>query len=159
MWKKLIEVLSIITLILVMLTIGLILSPIIIVSSINHQLKNKKLDKLYHDYLLQINGHKIFCYNNRKNSLAFIEQQIIPILPSDVKIIFLDGKVPKSADYSTKFSSALLYSIRHQVGFPYLLKIQESNVIEKSINNEMYNFLHQKHDVKLLFEAINNFYQ
>jgi len=110
MWKKSVEVLSIIVLILVALILIFILLPIIIISSISNHFDNKKTDNLYQEYLLQINAHKIFCYNNRKNSLAFIEEQIIPMLPSDVRIIFLDGRVPKS-DYYSKNSHQLCYII------------------------------------------------
>ncbi|MBB6239170.1 hypothetical protein HDC90_003817 [Pedobacter sp. AK013] len=130
----------------------------IITSIISDYIEEKKSEKLYCEYLLEIDGHKLFCYNNRKDCQEFIEQQIIPFLPSDVKLIFLDGRYPKS-DYSQKFASTVLYKIKNQVGFPYLLKVQNGIVLEKSINNELYNSLNQGHDFQVLYNKINKFYQ
>lgn len=148
--------------IIVLLSIGLVLllifSPLIIISQIRNDIENKKNEKQHLEYLLEMDGHKLFCYNNRKDCQEFIEEQIIPTLPSDIKLIFLDGKYPKS-DYSEKFASTVLYKIKNQVGFPYLLKVQNGTVLEKSINNELYNSLNQGHNFQVLYNVINKFYQ
>jgi hypothetical protein len=158
MWKKLKDIITLIILALIGIVLVLLLSPVLILSGINNHFKNKRNEKLYLDDLLEIDGHKLFCYNNRKDCQEFIEKVIIPTLPKDVKLIFLDGKYPKS-DYSERFASRVLYRIENQVGFPYLLKIQGGILIEKSVNNELYNSLNQGHDIKVLYDAINKFYQ
>lgn len=158
MWRKLIDGIIIIIVALIGLALLLIASPLIILSCLSEHRENKRNEKLYRNYLLEIDGHKLFCYNNRKDCREFIEQQIIPYLPADVKLIFLDGRFPIS-DYSHQFASTVLYKIHNQVGFPYLLKVQDGMVLEKSINNELYNSLNQGHDIKILYTAINKFYQ
>jgi hypothetical protein len=158
MWKKLSDIIILILVASIGLILLLIVSPLIIFSKFSDHIEDKKNQKLYLDYLLEIDGHKLFCYNNRKDCLEFIEKQIIPSLPKDVNLIFLDGRYPKSG-YSQEFASRLLYGIGDQVGFPYLLKVQGGIVLEKSINNELYNNLNQGHDINVLYSAINKFYQ
>nr|WP_276903429.1 hypothetical protein [Pedobacter kyonggii] len=157
MWEKLKNIIAIIILVSIGLVLLLIFSPLIIISQISEYIENKKNEKRYLEYLLEMDGHKLFCYNNRKDCQKFIEEQIIPILPGDVKLIFLDGKYPKS-DYSEKFASTVLYKIENQVGFPYLLKVQNGIVLEKSVNNELYNSLNQGHGIQVLYNVINKFY-
>jgi len=158
MWEKLKDIITIIILVSIGLILLLICSPMIITSIISNHIEEKKNEKLYREYLLEIDGHKLFCYNNRKDCQEFIEKYIIPTLPSEVKLIFLDGRCPKS-DYSQRFASTVLYKIENQVGFPYLLKVQNGIVLEKSVNNELYNSLNQGHDIQVLFNVMNKFYQ
>lgn len=158
MWEKLKNIIAIIILVSIGLVLLLIFSPLIIISMISDHIEEKKNEKLYLEYLLEIDGHKLFCYNNRRDCQEFIEKYIIPALPSEVKLIFLDGRYPKS-DYSQRFASTVLYKIENQVGFPYLLKVQNGIVLEKSVNNELYNSLNQGHDIQVLHNAINKFYQ
>lgn len=158
MWEKLKDIITIIILVSIGLVLLLICSPMIIISMISDHIEKKKNDKLYLEYLLEIDGHKLFCYNNRRDCQEFIEKYIIPTLPSEVKLIFLDGRSPKS-DYSQRFASTVLYKIENQVGFPYLLKVQNGIVLEKSVNNELYNSLNQGHDIQVLFNVMNKFYQ
>ena len=158
MWKKFSALIIFIILAAIGLMLLLFFSPLIILSMVSGHKANKRNEKLYLDYLLEIDGHKLFCYNNRKDCRKFIEQQIIPYLPADVKLIFLDGRFPVS-EYSHQFASTVLYKIQNQVGFPYLLKVQGGTLIEKSINNEVYNSLNQVHDIQVLYTAINKFYQ
>jgi len=158
MWKKLSNTILFTLFAFFGLIILLLFSPLILISTFINKIESKTLEEEYRQYLLEIDGHKLFCYNNRKHTKEFIEKQIMPILPKDVKLIFLDGRFPVS-EYPHQFTSMLLYNIRNQVGFPYLLRIQEGNVLEKSINNELYNSLNQGHDTKPLYDAINNFYQ
>ncbi|SDG18640.1 hypothetical protein SAMN05421827_10461 [Pedobacter terrae] len=158
MREKINDFLTIAVIITIAVLFLLFFLPFIMISKINYYFEKKKTDKLYTDYLLKIDGHKFFCYNNKKHAQEFIENQIIPTLPKDVKIIFLDGRTPRS-EYTKSFASKILYRIQNQVGFPYLLRVQEGIVLEKSINNELYNSLNQGHDTEPLYEAINKFYQ
>src|SRR4051812_37923817 len=82
----------------ILLIIGFIIlfSPLIILLLIWFGIKGNLFGKEYSEYLTKINGTKFFCYNNRTNSQLYIEEQIIPLLPEEINIIFLDGKTPKS---------------------------------------------------------------
>ena len=119
---------------------------------------NISFNRKYRDYLQTINGTNFFCYNNRTNSKDFIEKNILPTLTPDIKVIYLDGKTPKS-DYNQGFISKALYSIQDRNGFPYLLKISEGKLIDKSINNDFYNTMNQNKDIGQLRKKIVSFYQ
>ena len=119
---------------------------------------NLAFNRKYNDYLRTISGTNFFCYNNRTNSKVFIEKNILPTLTADIKVIYLDGKTPKS-EYDQSFISKALYSIKDRKGFPYLLKISNGQLIDKSINNEFYNTMSQKKDIGQLSKKIISFYQ
>ena len=119
---------------------------------------NLTFNRKYNDYLRTIDGTNFFCYNNRTNSKNFIEKNILPILTPDIRVIYLDGKMPKS-DYDQRFISKALYSIEDRKGFPYLLKIKDGKFIDKSINNEFYNTMNQNKDIGQLSKKIISFYQ
>ena len=82
----------------------------------------------------------------------------MPTLTPDIKVIYLDGKTPKS-DYDQGFISKALYSIKDRKGFPYLLKISDGQLIDKSINNDFYNTMNQNKDIGQLSKKIISFYQ
>ncbi|MDI6403017.1 hypothetical protein QLX67_13505, partial [Balneolaceae bacterium ANBcel3] len=124
------------------LPIIIIAIPFLIWSYFDSLAFNKK----YNDYLQTISGTNFFCYNNRTNSKDYIEKNILPTLSTDIKVIFLDGKTPKS-EYDQRFISKALYSIKDRKGFPYLLKISDGQIIDKSINNDFYNTMNQNKDI------------
>ena len=128
--------------------------PFIIYSYFDNLAFNRK----YNDYLQTISGTNFFCYNNRTNSKDFIEKNILPTLTPDIKIIYLDGKTPKS-DYNQSFISKALYNIKDRKGFPYLLKISNGQLIDKSINNDFYNTMNQNKEIGQLSKKIISFYQ
>ena len=132
----------------------LLVSPFIIYSFIDNLAFNKK----YKTYLRTISGTNFFCYNNRTNSKDFIEKNILPTLTPDIKVIYLDGKTPKS-DYDQNFISKALYSIKDKKGFPYLLKIADGKLKDKSINNDFYNTMNQNKNIGQLNKKIISFYQ
>ena len=140
--------------------IGLLIlfSPILICLGIYSYYDNLSFEKEYCEYLQTINGTKFFCYNNRKTSQEFIESKIVPTLAPEIKVIFLDGKTPKS-DYEQKFISKALNSIKDRKGFPYLLKIENGQLYDKSINNDFYNTMQQNREVRMLIENINTFFR
>lgn len=119
---------------------------------------NLVFNRRYKAYLQTIDGTNFFCYNNRTNCKDFIEKNILPTLTPDIKVIYLDGKTPKS-DYEQSFISKALYSIKDRKGFPYLLKISNGQLIDKSINNDFYNTMNQNKDIGQLSKKIISFYQ
>jgi hypothetical protein len=132
----------------------ILFSPVIIFCYFDNLVFNRK----YRTYLQTISGTNFFCYNKRTNSKDFIEKNILPTLTPDIKVIYLDGKTPKS-DYDQSFISKALYSIKDKKGFPYLLKISDGHLIDKSINNDFYNTMNQNKYIGQLSKKIISFYQ
>jgi hypothetical protein len=149
------------SLFLIGLGLFLLFSPLLflfILIAIYSYFDNIAFNKKYKEYLLTIDGTNFFCYNNRANSKDFIEKNILPTLTPDIKVIYLDGKTPKS-EYDQGFISKALYSISDRKGFPYLLKISDGQLFDKSINNDFYNTMNQNKDIGQLSKKINSFYQ
>lgn len=119
---------------------------------------NLAFNRKYKLYLHTINETNFFCYNNRIDSKDFIEKNILPKLSQDIKVIYLDGRTPKS-DYEEKYISKVLYGIKDKKGFPYLLKISNGQLIDQSINNDLFNTINQNKDIGQLYNKINLFYQ
>ena len=136
----------------------IMLLPFIIIIGIFSSVNDKIFDKAYKEYLKSINGTQFFCYNNRKNSQKFIEQNLLPILSKEVKLIFLNGKSVES-NFEQKYMSKALHSIKDRKGFPYLLKVSNGNIIDKSINKEFYNIKNQNRELESLTKIINEFYK
>lgn len=149
--------LGIVLLLLVVSVVLILLSPLFILFFIKIHFEERAFNKKYVIFLQNIEGTRFFCYNNKTNSYSYINRNILPILSTDIKVIFLDGKVPKS-DYETKFISHMLYQIKDRKGFPYLLKVSQGRLIDKSINNDFYNTKNQDKDIHLLSEKINQFF-
>ena len=136
----------------------IIFSPFIIIIGIYNSLNDKVFEKAYKEYLNSINGTFFFCYNNRKNSQKFIEEKLLPVLSKDVKLIFLNGKKVES-NFEQKYMSKALYSIKDRKGFPYLLKVSNGTIIDKSINKEFYNIKNQNRELENLINILNEFYK
>jgi len=109
-------------------------------------------------YLPQLEGKNFFCYNNKSKSLDFIEHNILPNLPESVEVIFLNGRTPESA-YERKFISYALYGLKNYHGFPHLLKIRNGSTFDESLNNELFNTIHQNKPTNKLFERMANFFE
>jgi hypothetical protein len=113
--------------------------------------------KNYQKYMQTIEGTKFFCYNSRTNKQSYIKNNIIPVLPKDVKLIYLNGRTPIT-EYQPQYISHALKSIKDRKGFPYLLKISGGQLIVKSINNDFYNTINQNKDLGHLVKKIDSFY-
>lgn len=138
--------------------VAVILSPIILIFCVLVYFQNSTTKEKYLEYLRSIEGTKLFCYNSRANYQSYIRNNIIPLLPKDVKLVYLDGKVPVS-EYEQQYISHALYNIKDRKGFPYLLKIHDGQLVDQSINNEFYNTMNQNKDVRPLLEKIESFYK
>jgi hypothetical protein len=111
----------------------------------------------YARYLIRLGNKNFFCYNNSRRSQEYVEKYVIPLLPSNVEIIFLNGKIPIS-DYPEIITSALLFKLQNFNGFPHLIKLREGHTSEKSINNLTYNCINQnKEPHNILIEVISFF--
>lgn len=136
----------------------IILSPIIISLIISGSVQNRLFRKEYKTYLKSIEGKKFFVYNSRTNSYSYIKNNLLPQLPKDVEIIYLNGKVPIT-NLNKKYISHALHSIKNRKGFPYLLRVENGEMIDTSINNAFYNTKNQNKDIQLLLNQIDQFFK
>jgi hypothetical protein len=110
------------------------------------------LDKEYLKYINNLGDKNFFCYNNKVSSKEIVEENIVPYLPEQIEIIYLNGKTPES-EYPEVVISKMLYGLKSYDGFPHLIKIRGGHITEKSINNEVYNCINQNKDFNtVLFE-------
>ncbi len=146
---------------LLVLIISSLLFPILIVQLIIGLFNNKTFNKGYLMYLQSIEGTMFFCYNNRKTSIHFIEQEIIPKLSPEIKIIFVNGRKLQT-EYNTGYLSHALYQIKRTVGFPYLLKVVDGKMADYSINKELFDIINKRKNKNIyidqLMDRINAFY-
>ena len=153
------ETLKEIPTILFLLIIGILLPvlflPIILVYLVFDFFQSKRFKKRYNNYLLSIEGKKFFCYTNRKNNHHYIEKNIIPNLSGDIEPVFLEGKILRSK-YIQEYISHMAASVSDRKGYPYLIKISNGKAIDKSMNNEFYNFKSQNKNPEDLLTLINS---
>lgn len=155
--KRLGEIFGLILLGLIALIIAI---PFIIFHILSYpfrRLEEKKFKRDYTNFLHRIDGKNFFCYNNRKNVQELIETIIIPRLPKDVEIIFLNGRVIES-DYAKIFMSHALYDLKNYQKFPHLMKIRNGEVLDFSLNNTFYNTINQQQPLDKLLAEINHFF-
>ncbi len=118
----------------------------------------KKFEKKYAEFLNENNGKNFFCYNNRKNSKQYLEEDIVPNLNDGIEIVYLNGKKVES-EYNVEFISEALYKLKNYSRFPHLMKIRNGKLIDKSINNPFYNVLNLNKDKTELLTKINRFFE
>ncbi|WP_426059621.1 hypothetical protein [Hymenobacter sp. B1770] len=121
------------------------------------QFSDKKFHKEYKLYLERMNGARFFCYNNRKSSIAFAQDIIVPALDPSVHVVFVEGSNVKNGPDS-KYISKMLYGVKERKGFPYLLKIENCQVIDTSVNNQFYSIMIGSKPIGPLLDRINAFY-
>jgi len=141
------------------LTLFVAALPLIIIASPIAWIKRKKYKKKYVNYLLSIDGANFFCYNNRKKGLKYIEERIVPNLPDEVEVLFLNGRKIESKKYDSKFLSDIFYGFKNYSRFPQLLKIRNGEAIDCSLNPELFNSLNKTIDENAVFSKMNEFFQ
>lgn len=156
--KKLKDILLIILLIIIGIPLFILAIPFIIVIIPIGHFQRKKFEKKYAEFLIKNNGKNFFCYNNRKNSKKYVEDEILPNLTNEIQIVYLNGKKIES-EYNPEFISEALYKLKNYNRFPHLMKIRNGKLIDKSINNPFYNILNQNKPKKELLGQIDTFFE
>ena len=118
---------------------------------------DKQFQKRYNLFLERMNGAHFFCYNSRKSSVEFARATIVPELDPSVKVVFVDGRSVLSGEDS-EYISRMLYNIKERKGFPYLLKIENGQVVELSVNNQFYSILVGRKPITPLLDRIDSFF-
>ncbi|WP_055412932.1 hypothetical protein [Nonlabens sp. YIK11] len=156
--RKLKDISIIIAIIIIGIPLFILAIPFMIaIIPIGH-FQRKKFEKKYAVFLNKNNGKNFFCYNNRKNSKQYIEDDIIPNLNDGIEILYLNGRKIES-EYNSEFISEALYGLKHYNKFPHLMKIRNGKLIDKSINNPFYGVLNMNKSKSELLNKINEFFE
>jgi hypothetical protein len=141
----------------VVLGLAVVLSPVLLVLGIKDHFDSREARKRFEEDLLRLEGTCYFCYNNRKNSVDFAKEILIPHLESTVKMVFVEGKT--ISDLPDKhFISRILYGVKDRKGFPYLLKISNGRVLDCSVHQQFYSIINNKKSLEPLLKRIDLFY-
>jgi hypothetical protein len=134
-----------------------VLLPVIVIgipfTLFNNWMSERELRK----FLNLLGDKNFFCYNNRADTRDFLENELIPKLDKDIEFIYLDGRKPKSK-YIQDHISLALYKLKNYSGFPHLLKIRDGVMVDKSINNEVFDTMTQNKPLDKLLSEINIFF-
>src|SRR5690554_5695836 len=152
------NILAFVLFIFIGIPIFILFLPIMIILYPIHYFQRKQFEKKYSEFLNDNNGKNFFCYNNRKNSKEYIEDEIIPNLTEGIEIVYLNGRKVQS-EYNSEFISEALYKLKSYSGFPHLMKIRNGKLIDKSINNPFYNVLNLNKSKCELLIQINRFFE
>lgn len=136
---------------------ALLILPIIPFFLIYSYFSDKQFHTRYNLFLEQMNGALFFCYNSRKSSVDFARESIIPELDPAVQVVFVDGREVILVE-NREYVSRMLGSIKERKGFPYLLKVEDGQVLALSVNNQFYNILNGRKAIAPLLDRINTFF-
>ncbi len=110
----------------------------------------------YHNFLVGLNGATFFWYSDKRTTLYFIEDMLLPGLKPEIEIIKLQGKKLITA-HDHRYISRLIANAKTEGGIPYIIKIVNGTVISKSINNEVYNAINGRMRGQELLALIDEF--
>ena len=125
--------------------------------SIKESSDRKKFLEEYRTFLKRVSGTRFFFYNSRRSSVAFARETIVPHLEPGIKVVFVDGENIDVGDDS-KFISHMLYEVKHKKGFPYLIRIDNEEPTDYSVNNLFYNTMNGNKSLEPLLKRIDLFY-
>jgi hypothetical protein len=138
--------------------VGIILAiPFLPFVFIYAHFSDKKFKKDYAEYLKKKDGACFFYYNNRKSSINYIREFLLPELPEYVQVVFVERREVDSGP-DGKYLAKMLGDVKERRGFPYLLKIMNGQVLECSVNNQFYSIMIGRKLLTPLLDRINAFY-
>ena len=126
--------------------------PLILLLMVVSRIQARQFERRYAAFLAQNEGAEFFCYTNRMNSWPFVEAHILPVLDSRIHIVQLEGRMPVST-FNEAYISHMLHNIQ-QVGFPNVMKIVNSRVVDRSLHDELYTIVNQKRSPDLFVQVI-----
>ncbi|MGN7784601.1 hypothetical protein ACTJIJ_08745 [Niabella sp. 22666] len=152
------ENIGVLLLMIIGIVVFIVAVPILLLWSLFTWPKRLEFDKKYNEFLQQNDGKNFFCYNDRKNAKEYIDHEIIPQL-KDVEIVYLNGKVVETPNFSKDFISRALYNLKNYSKFPHLMKIRQGELIDKSINNLFFSVKNQSKPKSQLLAEIEKFFE
>lgn len=156
--RKFKNILKVVLVIIIGIPLFILAIPFMVVVMLVGHFQSKKFKKKYVEFLNENHGKNFFCYNNRKNSKHYIEEEILPSLNSQIEIVYLNGK-KIDLEYNSEFISEALYGLKTYNKFPHLMKIRNGKLIDMSINNPFYGVLNMNQSKTKLLNQINQFFE
>lgn len=135
----------------------IVLIPIIIIFLPFGIYQSNQLEKRFQAFLKEHNGQNYFIYNNGRKSQNFIEENALPKIPTAVNILYLKKK-ELQVKKNKEFFSMMVYRIKNYKRFPHLIKIRNGEIIDISINQELFAWKNQGKGSKQFFDLINIFF-
>jgi hypothetical protein len=157
LWKKASEGATLLIILAVVLLCAIIIIPAIPFVLVYAHLSDKQFQKRYHHFLARMDGACFFCYNSRKSSVEYARDVIVPALAPSIHVVFVDGnKVIGGAESDCMLK--MLGSITERKSFPYLLKIENGQVLDLSVNNQFYSIMISRKPIAPLLQRIDSFF-
>jgi hypothetical protein len=149
------DVLILILVILVLVLLLPIIIPFLIIDSIRTAFANRQ----FRAFLAANEKAKFFCYTARRTSVDYVKEHILPKLPADVNVIYLDDR--KNAIVSigdeVPFLVQLVASIKTKGGYPFAAKIVNGKMVSISVNNRLYSAIRRRAGADVINRRIARF--
>ena len=134
---NLVQFLFIAVLIACCIALAVLFSPILLPFILCNQCKSIRFKIKYKEYLKSIDGTNFFCYTNQTNNQEYTADKF---------------------EFERKFIAKALTIIKDRKGFPYLLKVSNGQLMNRSINHDFYTLMTQNTGYPELKENINSFF-
>lgn len=138
---------------------AIILSPILVPYFLFVWIREKLAERSFKRYLEQAEGTKYFCYTNRHTSEKYVQDNIVPCLGDDVKILHISDKYWESLRDESEFPIRVVWSMKTvKGGFPYVSKVVNGELVTESINQQLYSAITRKAEADGILRRIEKFY-
>ena len=141
-------------LILLVIIASPLLFPLIVGGVVASWVNKKKLKQQYKTFLKANDEVVFFCYSDRRNKHAWVEQHILPHLDPNLNVILVQGSDTKS-DFDKRCISYMLDNVKNK-DCPNLMRISNGKVIDVSLVKDMQRIFDQKLDATLFVEVIHD---
>ncbi len=142
-------------------TLIILLSPILLPLAAYGFIKNKIEEAKYRRYLATHERSMFFAYTDKASSKNFVEEEILPQLPSQTQVFHLAGK--KGRYNMGEDFGLLAYVVGNmretQGGFPYIAKVVRGELVTESINNKVYSAIRRGIGPEAIVERVLKFYE
>lgn len=135
-------------------------APIILLYVIYRYVRSLTDEWRFKRYLRANDGATFFAYTNKASSERYVEENILPYLPSDTTVIHLAGKKGRVHMGGDLGLLAYVVSSMREAdgGFPYASKIVNGILVTKSMNDRLYSAIRREIDAEQINERILRFY-
>jgi hypothetical protein len=138
--------------------LAVVLSPIWVPIVTYVYLKEKITAWRFGRYVKKNDGKTFFCFTHRRTSVPFVRENILPILPPSVEVIYITEKFDK-LEANSKFAGEIIFTMAEKKqGFPCLAKFVNGKVLIESINHELYQTIVRSRDPDKLIQRVVKFY-
>lgn len=149
--------------VLVIILLGLLFvlfAPIILLYLIYAYIRSLIDEWRFKRYLRANEGATFFAYTNKASSKRYVEENILPHLPIDTKVIHLAGKKGRVHMGGDLGLLAYVVSSMRETdgGFPYASKIVNGVLVTQSMNDRLYSAIRRGLDAEQINYRILRFY-